>query len=159
FKHDGSFLFMTLPSGRALSYPFATLMTTDREDCAVTFMDKQQGKWGPCRYGHGAYGGGWIENAVQATPRDIFTDAMPRLEAVGYPIVFHVHDELVAEVPEESEHSAEEFTRIITEPPPWAAGMPIAAKGRNGPRLCNVDPPKTAPADQTNASETPPWEG
>jgi DNA polymerase bacteriophage-type len=154
FRHEDGFLFMKLPSGRKLAYPFASLMTTDRGDLAVTFMDIQKGKWGPCRYGHGAYGGLWVENAVSATARDVFAEAMPRLEAAGYPVVFHVHDEIVAEAP--IEHgNVEEFERIITEAPPWADGMAIAAKGRNGPRFLKTDAPKAAPSAP---QEPPPWE-
>src|SRR5215471_3782173 len=149
FRHEGGFLFMKLPSGRSLSYPFAKLKTTDRGDLAVTFMDNQQGKFVPCRFGHGAYGGIWMENAVSATARDVFADAMPRLEAAGFPVVFHVHDEIVAEVLTESEHTAERFVEIITAAPPWADGMAIAAKSRNGPRFIKTSEAKTT---------TPPWE-
>jgi DNA polymerase bacteriophage-type len=144
FRHEGEFLFMRLPSGRELAYPFATLKTTDRGDLAVTFMDIQKGKWGPCRFGHGAYGGLWVENAVSATARDVFAEAMPRLEAAGYPVVFHVHDEIVAEVPD-GFGSVEDFEKIIVEAPVWADGMAIAAKGRNGPRFLKTGTPKAAP--------------
>jgi DNA polymerase len=150
FKNDGTFLFMRLPSGRSLAYPFASLMTTDRGDLAVTFKDYQQGKWQDCRHGHGAYGGTWIENAVQAIARDVFAEAMLRLEAAGYPIVLHVHDEIVAEVPDGFGTKAE-FERLITTPPQWADGMPIAAKVRVGPRFCKASPPKRAEPE-------PPWE-
>src|SRR5262249_23914134 len=87
FESDGTFLRMRLPSGRKLAYPFPRLQTTTYGDLAVVFMDNQQGKWSECRHGQGAYGGTWIENAVQAVARDLFAAAMPRLEAAGYPIV------------------------------------------------------------------------
>jgi DNA polymerase len=144
FEYSGDFLFMHLPSGRKIAYPFPRLITNERGEPAVVFMDNQQGKWVECRHGHGAYGGIWCENAVQAVARDLFAAAMPRLEAAGYPIVLHVHDEIVAEVPD-SFGSVEEFVRILTTPPEWASGLPIAAKGRNGPRFAKIDPPKTPP--------------
>jgi DNA polymerase bacteriophage-type len=176
FRYDDGFLFMRLPSRRELAYPFASLMTTDRGDLAVTFMDNQKGKFSPCRFGHGAYGGLWVENAVSATARDVFAEAMPRLETAGYPVVFHVHDEIGAEVAD-GFGSVEDFEKIIVESPSWADGMAIAAKGRNGPRFLKAGAPKAAsvshhgkptpeiemkpdlaviPAEET--PESPPWE-
>lgn len=135
FKCDDTFLRMTLPSGRELSYPFPKLKTNSRGHAVVSFMDNELGKWVECRHGQGAYGGTWTENAVQAVARDLFAAAMPRLEAAGYKIVLHIHDEVVAEMPD-GFGSAEEFLKIIATPPPWAEGLPIAAKVRNGPRFC-----------------------
>ncbi len=168
FRREGEFLFMQLPSGRELSYAFAELMTTDYGDPAVTFKDVQHGKFGPCRGGRGSYGGVWMENAVSATARDLFACAMPRLETAGYPVVFHVHDEIVAEVPVASEHTAEQFVKIITEVPAWGDGLAITAKGRSGTRFLKADAPKEAkpesPPRSDDASKTagkadvPPWE-
>jgi DNA polymerase bacteriophage-type len=146
FRRDDSFLRMRLPSGRKIAYPFPRLKTTDRGDLAVVFMDNQQGNWAECRHGLGAYGGTWIENAVQAVARDLFAAAMQRLEAAGYRITLHVHDEIVAEVPDDF-GSAEEFLRILTESPPWADGLPIAAKVREGQRFCKITKPEPTTTD------------
>jgi DNA polymerase len=137
FEYDGAFLFMHLPSGRKIAYPSPRLKTTNRGYCVVVFMDNYKGQWAECRHGQGAYGGTWIENAVQAIARDLFAAAMPRLESGGYRIVLHVHDEICAEVPEDF-GSSEEFLRIITTPPSWADGLPIAAKVREGKRFCKI---------------------
>ena len=56
-----------------------------------------------------------------------------RLETAGYPIVLHVHDEIVAEVPENFESTAE-FTRLMTQRPSWALNLPIAASAWTGTR-------------------------
>jgi hypothetical protein len=101
----------------------------------VLFKDNAAGKWADCRFGQGAYG-------VAA--------AMLRLEAAGYPIVLHIHDEIVAEVPNDV-HSVDEFQRIITMLPTWAEGLPVAAKVRNGLRFAKTEvAPRTEPEASTD---------
>ena len=152
FRCEGDFLFMRLPSGREIAYPYPRLRINDRDHYVVVFMDNEKGKWVEHRQGRGAYGGIWTENAVQAVARDVFAAAMPRLEAAGYPIVLHVHDEICAEVPE-GFGSAKEFLQILTTPPSWADGLPIAAKVREGERFCKITPPAAASEKQaTNAA-------
>jgi DNA polymerase len=138
------FLKLRLPSKRKLAYPFARIDKNDRGDEVVVFKDNQKGQFTDCRNGRGAYGGLWLENVVQAIARDIFTAAMPALEAAGYPIVLHVHDEIVTEVPD-GVGSAEEFLRIITTRPLWANGLPLAAKVRNGLRFAKASKPAAKP--------------
>jgi DNA polymerase len=137
--HGAPFLFITLPGGRRLSYPFVKLITNDRGYPAVTFMDNAQivGGWAEVRKGRGAWPGLWAENLTQAVARDLLAAAMVRLEAAGYPVVLHVHDEIVCELPT-GEGSLEEFKYLIERLPGWAAGMPVAAKVRNGPRFAEV---------------------
>jgi CHC2 zinc finger/Toprim domain len=144
FTRDGDFLRMRLPSGRDLAYPFPrTKIVKDKDGDdkhVVIFMDNEKGKWVPFRQGRGAYGATWIENAVQAISRDLFAEAMQRLEAAGYRIVLHVHDEIVAEVPDGS-GSPEEFRRIMIELPAWAEGLPVDAEVRSGLRFCKDKKP------------------
>ena len=67
FESNGSFLFMHLPSGRKIAYPQPYLRTDpERNTVSVVFMDTGLRGWSECRNGLGAYGGTWIENAVQA---------------------------------------------------------------------------------------------
>ena len=77
----------------------------------------------------------WTENIVSGIARDLLAAAMLRVEAAGYPIVLHVHDELVCEVPI-GFGSTEEFTRLMTRKPAWALELPIAASAWTGPRYC-----------------------
>jgi DNA polymerase len=135
FKCCGNFLFLKLPSGRKLAYPFARLKLLDPQHGAVVFADSSDGQFRDCRNGDGAYGGLWTENIVSAIARDLLAEAMLRLEARGYAIVVHVHDEIVAEVPE-SFGSTEEFTHLMTQRPSWALNLPIAASAWTGPRYC-----------------------
>lgn len=74
------------------------------------------------------YSGKLFENVVQATARDLLTHAMVALEKAGYPIVLHVHDEIVAEVPGGT-GSIEEVERIMGIMPDWASDWPIRAAG------------------------------
>ena len=151
FVVSGSFLTMRLPSGRRLFYPYPRLEPRktpwgDIKD-VVTYMgidtrtgSPTKGKWARLS----SYGGKFAENATQAVARDCMRDAMLRLDAAGYPIVLHVHDEIVAEV-KEGFGSLAEFNAIMREPPKWtnpeAANdnvawslLPVAVGGFEAPR-------------------------
>jgi DNA polymerase len=134
-KSTGAFLQLKLPSGRKISYPQPRLVETKDGKHRVVFADNAAGQFVDCRHGQGAYGGLWTENIVSGIARDILAEAMLRIEAAGYPIVLHVHDEIVCEVPI-SFGSIEEFTRLMTRKPAWALELPIAASAWTGPRYC-----------------------
>jgi DNA polymerase len=135
FKCEGAYLLLRLPSGRKLAYPFPTIKVVDAENQVVVFKDASAGQWRECRNGAGAYGGVWTENVVSGLCRDLLAAALVRVEAAGYPVVLHVHDEIIAEVPE-GFGSTTEFTELMTVSPSWALGLPIAAKAWSGPRFC-----------------------
>jgi DNA polymerase len=136
-KCTGAFLFIKLPSGRKLSYAQPRLINDKkgRNQQRVVFSDNSGGRFTDCRNGQGAYGGLWTENIVSGIARDLLAAAMLRVEAAGYPVVLHVHDELVCEVAI-GFGSLEEFTRLITRKPAWALELPIAASAWTGPRYC-----------------------
>src|SRR5215472_11048322 len=134
FKSTGTFLLLKLPSGRKISYPQPRAVG-DEQRQHVVFADNAAGQFKDCRNGNGAYGGLWTENVVSGIARDLLAEAMLRIEAAGYPIVLHVHDEAVAEVPE-GLGSTEEFTQLMTRKPAWALDLPIAAKPWCGARYC-----------------------
>jgi hypothetical protein len=117
-------LYLRLPSGRELAYPEARIEAGQFDDQIVS-KDNAIGKWRDTRGWHGTF----CENVVQAVSRDLLAEAMQRLEAAGYPIVLHVHDEIVAEVPE-GFGSPDEFAKLMTALPTWAEGLPLAAKAR-----------------------------
>ncbi len=137
FKMQGPHLKMRLPSGRLLSYPFAKveprLAPWGEWKDAVTFMG-EVGEGHVWMRDH-TYGGSLVENAVQAIARDLMADAMLRAEERGFPCVLSVHDELVAEIDDVPiAATPQDFAAVMTELPPWAAGLPVAAAGWRGAR-------------------------
>ena len=87
-------------------------------------MGEELGQWREQR----VYGGLLAENCTQAIARDLLAEAIIRCEDAGYPIVLHVHDELVAEVPK-GERSIGEFEKLMAVSPDWAEGCPVKAEG------------------------------
>lgn len=122
-------LYCRLLSGRLLTYHRPEIRQGNRGP-QLTFegwnSNPKDGPTGWLRMS--TYGGKLTENIVQATARDIMAHAMVALERAGYPIVLHVHDELVAEVPE-GQGSIEEFERIMSALPDWCKDWPVKAKG------------------------------
>jgi DNA polymerase bacteriophage-type len=133
FKSTGAFLLLKLPSGRKISYPQPRAVG-DEQRQHVVFADNAAGQFMDCRNGDGAYGGLWTENVVSGIARDLLAEAMLRIETAGYRIVLHIHDEIVAEVPE-GFGSLDEFTKLMTRKPAWALDLPIAAKAWSGKRF------------------------
>ena len=131
---DGN-LYLKLPSGREIVYPQARIEPGAYDSDRIVFKDSALGKWRDVeRSWHGLF----VENVVQATARDLLAAAMPRLEAAGYTIVLHVHDEIVCEVPEDFGEVAE-FTRLMTELPAWAEGLPLVAKTSRRQRYAKAE--------------------
>jgi hypothetical protein len=144
FAMEAGALYMTLPSGRRLAYPEARVVPGKFEGTReIRFKDNAGGRWAESS----AWYGTLVENAVQAISRDILAAAMQRLEAAGCPMVLHVHDEIISEIPEGSGDEAK-FVEIMTIAPTWAAGLPIAAKPWSGDRYA-----KTKKADTNAAPE------
>ncbi len=142
FLKEGPWLYMRLPSGRLLSYAQPVvekreLPWIDEETMrpamgwGVSFMgvNSLTHKWSK-QY---AYGGKWVENAVQGLSRDLLASAMLRLEDAGYSMIVSVHDEAVSEVPE-GFGSDREYEAIMCNSPAWAAGMPVKAEAWHGRR-------------------------
>ena len=145
---DGN-LYLRLPSGRELVYPQAHIKPGQFSD-EIVFMDNALGGWKEARGWHGIF----AENVVSGMCRDLLAAAMPKLEAAGYPIVLHVHDEIVAEVPE-GFGSADEFARLMTELPPWADGLPLVAKGSRRQRYAKNSKESASPMPSEQSPDLP----
>ena len=118
-------LFMLLPSGRSLCYQ-SPHFTTNR------FGNDSIGYYAPSAAGkmvvQESFGGKLCENVTQAIARDLLSHALLNLEAAGYPVVFHVHDEAVMEVPLDF-GSVKAACDIMGQPPAWAVDLPLRAEG------------------------------
>jgi DNA polymerase len=73
-----------------------------------------------------------VHNCVQAIARDCLAEVIERLEAAGYPIVFHIHDEVVIDTAPLPHRTLEDVIAIMSQPIPWAQGLPLAADGWTG---------------------------
>jgi len=130
YRYESGYLFADLPSGRSLAYKNPRIKPDPnygKDGLVFDGMDQVKKKWMP----HRTYGGRLVENIVQAIARDCLAVALRRLSDAGYPIVMHVHDEVVLDVPvvPVGFGSVEEVTKIMTQPIDWAPGLPLAAAG------------------------------
>lgn len=127
FHRDEDYLLIRLPSGRDLFYYRPEIRVNDLGREAIHFFgtDQKTGKWRLIS----TYGGKLTENIVQAVARDLLCNAMMNLFYAGYRINFHVHDEVILEVPEESGKNLEEAIRLMCTLPTWAEGLPLNAAG------------------------------
>lgn len=115
-------LFIKLPSGRPIAYWDPKIIDTEMGP-RITYMTQNQTtrKWERCE----TYGGKLSENIVQSVARDCLAEKMKALESMGYSIVFHVHDEMILDVPRADKDAAELVDRIMGEPIEWAPDLPL----------------------------------
>ena len=125
FEYKSGILFITLPSGRKLSYvkPRMAVNKFGRDGLTYEGISENK-KWSRIE----TYGPKLVENIVQGTARDLLAEAMLRVEEKGYPIVMHCHDEIIAEVPEGT-GSVDEMCEVMAVQPEWAVGLPLRADG------------------------------
>jgi DNA polymerase len=122
-RRDGAWLRIGLPSGRALCYPNPKI----EKDGSISYVgqDTYSRKWCPVK----TYGGKLLENITQAVACDQLAECMPAVEAAGYEIVMHVHDELITETPDTEAFSADQLAALMCSDLGWNDGLPLAAAG------------------------------
>lgn len=130
FSRDEKCMMIQLPSGRRLFYNHPQLIPNGRGFDSLWFMGVNQSskKWEAIQ----TYGGKMTENIVQAVARDCLAGAMVNLYAAGYKINFHIHDEVVLEIPDNGGQSLGEAIQLMCRNPPWAQGLPLDADGFTG---------------------------
>ena len=128
FIYGQDFFTIALPSGRKLFYPKPFLKENQFGQMQMHYMGINQTtkKWEVIP----TYGGKLTENIVHAIARDCLTETLLRIKAKGWPIVFHVHDEVILDVP--TTVKLEEVIQTMTEEISWAKGLILNAAGFTG---------------------------
>ena len=132
---DGRDVAAFLPSGRPIVYTGMRLASDDRfvrpgehPRQSLAYQGAYATEW--------TYGGKLVENLIQALCREFLAWSLPVVEAAGLPVVLHVHDEIVCEVPEA--RGAEALAKLehaMTKGlPSWAADFPLKTAGHIGRR-------------------------
>ncbi|MGD6776296.1 DNA polymerase [Sutcliffiella horikoshii] len=125
FHYTKGILFIKLPSGRSLAYVRPRIGIDERfgkEQLTYEGMEQGSKQWGRIP----TYGGKLTENIIQAIARDCLAVSMLRLDEAGYRINFHVHDEVILDVPIAT-GSMEEVENIMGQSIDWAPGLPLGA--------------------------------
>lgn len=118
FWDQRGYLCIRLPSGRVLYYFRARI---DKESGQIQYLDGGK-QWVD------TYGGKLIENLVQAISRDLLVNSAFVADEMGLNLIFHVHDELVAEESLDNVEAYDMLHKAMETLPTWAAGLPLAAE-------------------------------
>ena len=125
FAYERGILFIRLPSGRRLSYIKPRIGTNRFGGDSITYMGINSAKkWDRLE----TFGGKLTENIVQGTARDLLANALINAANAGYDTVFHVHDEIICEVPN-GYGSVDELCKLMCIKTDWADGLPLNADG------------------------------
>ena len=145
---DIPYLLLRLPSGRSLAYPWPEITpvrkqvldedgepkTTEdgeyiyRDGTEVTYFGSNEETYAKGRIK--IYGGKFVENATQGVAFDIMAHGALNAEQEGMEAFMLVHDELICRA---GSKSSDDLVRAMTKLPPWGAGIPLAAEGKNIP--------------------------
>ena len=128
FRWDSGIVWMRLPSGREMAYYHPeygeSRYTPGKMTISYMGVDQKTRKWSRIE----TWGGRIFENLVQATSRDCLRDTMMRLDAAGWDIRGHVHDEVICSEPIGGK-TVDEMCAIFAQPLDWAPGLPLTGAG------------------------------
>ena len=115
---------IVLPSGREIHYDNIT-HAWDMKRCGWQFGNSRS-----------VYGGLLCENVTQAVARDVLAEGVFATVMLGYPVVLHVHDSIICQVPhDEAEECHRRVVQVLSTPPMWMDGCPLAAEEAVGENL------------------------
>lgn len=126
-------LLIKLPSGHKLVYRNASLQPDALGRIGITYwgIDQYTRQWSRQR----TYGGKLAENITQAVARDMMAEATLAVERQGIPVELLVHDEMLAEAPDDdAQRMMDQMLSIMRTPPKWGRGLPVDAAGWFGER-------------------------
>jgi DNA polymerase len=133
-----NFLFMSLPSGRLLSFPFPKwemwkMPWGDMQMCVTHWwVNTMAGsRWEK----RGISGASLMQSAVQGLARDVIMPVAIRLDGMGYPTVLRQHDEILCHVPDNAAYTVDVFLKEFVKVPDWCPDLPITADPWVGPRF------------------------
>ena len=122
FIYQSGMLFIILTSGRRLAYVKPRIGINQFGSECVTYEGvSSTKKWDRID----SYGPKFVENIVQAISRDLLCHAMKSLR--DYPIIMHIHDEIVIEA--DMETSVQSICDLMSQTPAWANGLLMKAEG------------------------------
>lgn len=133
YRSDGTNLYCRLPTGRVLFYRDVGLKTEDTDwgkRTAIMYNTVKGGRSARVS----TWGGKLAENVTQAVAREPLTEAIIRLEQAGFPVVLHVHDEIVTETDPGFE-SLDSMAQLMLPSSSVYDGLPFATDGWEGPRF------------------------
>jgi DNA polymerase len=122
-RRDGGWVRIGMPSGRALCYPSVAI--NSKGEITYAGFNQYTRQWGRVK----SYGGKIFENATQFISCDQLAEPMLELDRAGYDIIFHVHDEIVFEVPDNDTFNLKEASDIMCMSLKWNRGVPLAVAG------------------------------
>ena len=130
FQWERGIMWMTLPSGRRMAYfnpEYTEFKRRVGDGKCLTYMVLNQTtrKWQRTE----TWGGKLTENLVQAVARDCLKEAMLNLDAYGWDIRAHVHDEIICTEPVDSIRSWRDMAALMCPDVPWMEGLPLRADG------------------------------
>lgn len=124
FEVRSGILFISLPSGRKLSYIKPRIGDNQFGGESITYEGTGTARrWERLE----SYGPKFVENIVQAISRDILAFSMKQLSSNDFKIVGHVHDEVIIECP--IEQKLDEVASLMGIAPDWLSDINLRADG------------------------------
>lgn len=123
------YLFIRLPSGRNLAYPYPALEDDPDWGKQITYWGQlpMSTQWGRIKL----YGGKLAENVTQAVAADVMSHGARTAESKWMIPFALIHDQGIAE--RLRGQTASDFSAALAALPPWAKGLPLKVESKIAP--------------------------